>query len=105
MTNRLLYLQVECDRAAREFLALAAWGFNRTAVRAAVNQMTSASSQTSSASAWLLEHIAKLPQREEADQLLHKLIQADAALRAHRARPEAESETLACSFAGRLRYC
>ena len=105
MTNSLLHLQFECDRAAREFLALAAWGFNRSAVRAAVNQLTSGSSQSTSAFAWLVEHTGKLPQQDEAAQLLHQLVKADAALRAQRERPEAARELLTCSFAGRLRFC
>jgi hypothetical protein len=103
MPNTFLYLQIECDRAAREFLALAAWGFNRSAVRATVNALTSGPSQSSSALAWLVEHVAKLPQPEEAERLLCDLVHADAALRAHRNRPEAEREVLECSFAGRLR--
>ena len=105
MQNTLLHLQFECDRAAREFLALAAWGFNRSAVRTAVNQLTGRSSQSASAFAWLVEHAAKLPEHEEAERLLHRLVQADAALRSHRERPETASELLACSFVGRLRYC
>lgn len=105
MQNRLLHLQFECDRAVREFLALAAWGFNRSAVRTAVNQLTSGSNQTGSALAWLREHTAKLPEQEEAEQLLRELVQADAALRSYRARPEARSDAFNCSFAGRLRYC
>jgi hypothetical protein len=103
MPNTLLQLQLECDRVVREFLALAAWGFNRSAVRAAVNQLTTPSSPSTCAFAWLVEHTTKLPQHEEAEQLLHRLVQADAALRAHRERPETPSELLACSFAGRLR--
>lgn len=105
MRNTFLHLQFECDRAAREFLALAAWGFNRSAVRAAVNQLTSGPSQSVSALAWLAEHTAKLPESEEAETLLQDLVQADAALRAHRESPQAESELLACGFAGRLRTC
>ncbi|HEX2855533.1 MAG TPA: hypothetical protein VHO24_20020 [Opitutaceae bacterium] len=105
MPNSLLHHQFACDRAAREFLALAAWGFNRTAVRAAVNQLTSGTHQPPSALAWLVEHVAKLPQHDEAERLLHDLVQADAALRIHRSRPEATRESLACVFAGRLRYC
>jgi hypothetical protein len=103
--NTFLYLQFECDRAAREFLALAAWGFNRSAVRIAVNQLTSGTSQSASALAWLREHTAKLPQSAEPEQLLKSLVEADAALRAHRESPEAESELLSCGFAGRLRTC
>ncbi|HEX2855528.1 MAG TPA: hypothetical protein VHO24_19995 [Opitutaceae bacterium] len=105
MRNTFLHLQLECDRAAREFLALAAWGFNRSAVRAAVNQLTSGASQGVSALAWLVEHTAKLPESAEAGRLLQDLVQADAALRAHRERPEAESELRTCDFAGRLRTC
>ena len=105
MRNTFLHLQFECDRAAREFLALAAWGFNRSAVRAAVNQLTSGSTQSSSAYAWLVEHTAKLPESETAERLLQDLVRADAALREYRARPEAAEESLACSFSGRLRYC
>jgi hypothetical protein len=105
MPNTFLHLQIECDRAAREFLALAAWGFNRSAVRAAVNVLTSGPHQSVSALRRLVEHVAKLPQPEEAEQLLRDLVQADTALRAHRSRPEAEREVLECSFAGRLRTC
>jgi hypothetical protein len=105
MQNRLLHLQFECDRAVREFLALAAWGFNRNAVRMAVNQLTSGSYQPTAALAWLEEHAAKLPQQDEAQALLYDLIRADAALRAYRSRPEARSDTFNCAFAGRLRYC
>jgi hypothetical protein len=101
--NTLLHLQFECDRAAREFLALAAWGFNRSAVRDAVNRLTSGPSQSTSAMAWLAEHMAKLPQDEEPARRLHDLVQADAVLRAYKARPEALREMLNCSFAGRLR--
>jgi hypothetical protein len=103
MQNTLLHLQFECDRAAREFLALAAWGFNRSAVREAVNRMTSGSSQSSSALAWLIEHTAKLPLDEEPARRLHQLVQADSALRAYKSRPEATRELLNCSFATRLR--
>jgi hypothetical protein len=103
MQNTFLHLQFECDRAAREFLALAAWGFNRSAVRDAVNRMTSGSAQSASALAWLSEHTAKLPQNEEPVRRLHELVQADSALRAYKARPEATREFLNCSFAGRLR--
>src|SRR5215207_7530981 len=92
--NTLLYLQFECDRAAREFLALAAWGFNRSAVHEAVNRMTSGSTQSSSAMAWLIDHIAKLPPDEEPARRLHELVQADCALRAYKARPEATREVL-----------
>jgi hypothetical protein len=105
MPNTLLQLQIECDRAAREFLALAAWGFNKSAVRQAVNTMTSTSSAAAAAHAWLLEHTAKLPMNHEATQRLHDLVQADAALRAYKARPEAAREWADCSFAGRVRYC
>lgn len=101
--HALLHLQFECDRAAREFLALAAWGFNRGAVREAVNRLTSGSSPSTSALAWLTEHTAKLPQDEEPTRRLHELVQADAALRAYKARPEAMREMLNCNFASRLR--
>jgi hypothetical protein len=103
MQNTLLHLQFECDRAAREFLALAAWGFNRSAVRDAVNRMTSGSSQSTSALAWLIEHTSKLPLDQEPARRLHELVQADAALRAYKARPEALRELINCSFPNRLR--
>lgn len=105
MPNTFLQLQIECDRAAREFLALAAWGFNKSAVRQAVNTMTSSSSASAAALAWLNEHTAKLPMNEEPKRLLHELVQADAALRSYKARPEAAREFAECSFAGRLRLC
>jgi hypothetical protein len=103
MQNTLLHLQFECDRAAREFLALAAWGFNRSAVRDAVNRMTSGSIQSTSALAWLIEHTSKLPLDQEPARRLHELVQADAALRAYKARPEALRELINCSFSNRLR--
>jgi hypothetical protein len=103
MQNTLLHLQMECDRAAREFLALAGWGFNRSAVRDAVNRMTSNSTQSSSALSWLMEHTAKLPLSEEPARRLHELVRADCALRAYKARPEAAREVVDCSFANRLR--
>jgi hypothetical protein len=105
MHNDLLHLQIECDRAAREFLAIAAWGFNRTAARHAVNTMTSGSSASNAALAWLLEHTAKLPMNEEPARRLHELVQADKALRARKAHPDAARAILECGFAGRLRYC
>lgn len=105
MQNNFLHLQFECDRAAREFLALAAWGFNKSAVRQAVNTMTSNSSASTAALAWLVEHTAKLPMNEEPARRLHELVQADKALRAEKARPEAARELADCSFPGRLRYC
>jgi hypothetical protein len=101
--NTFLYLQFECDRAAREFLALAAWGFNRSAVRDAVNRMTGGCAQSASALAWLTEHTAKLPRNEEPARRLRELVQADAALRAYKVRPEAARELLNCHFGSRLR--
>jgi hypothetical protein len=103
MPNSFLHLQIECDRAAREFLALAAWGFNKNAVRQAVNTMTSSSSASASARAWLDEHTNKLPMNEEPRRLLQDLVQADAALRAYKATPEAAQALAECDFAGRLR--
>ncbi|MEO7413700.1 MAG: hypothetical protein ABIZ81_10105 [Opitutaceae bacterium] len=103
MPSTLLQLQFECDRAAREFLALAAWGFNRTAVREAVNTMTSSSSASVAALAWLAEHTAKLPSNQEPTQRLHDLVNADAALRAYKARPEAARDLADCAFAARVR--
>jgi hypothetical protein len=105
MPNRFSHLQSECDRAARQFLALAAWGFNRSAVRAALHQLTSESNQPLSALAWLTEHTAKLPQRDEAERWLHYLVKTDAALRTHRARVESASPTLAYNFTPRLSCC
>jgi hypothetical protein len=105
MQNTFLQLQFECDRAAREFLALAAWGFNKSAVRQAVNAMTSSSSASTAALAWLTEHTAKLPMNEEPTQRLHDLVQADAALRAYKVRPEAARELTDCAFTSRLRFC
>ena len=105
MQNNLLHLQFECDRAAREFLALAAWGFNRNAVRQAVNTMTSSSSASTAALAWLVEHTAKLPMNGEPAQRLHELVQADRALRAHKTSPQAAREVALCNFPGRLRFC
>lgn len=103
MQKTLLLLQFECDRAAREFLALAAWGFNRSAVRQAVNTMTSSSSAAGASLAWLVDHTTKLPMNEEPLRLLHELVQADAALRAYKSRPEAARELADCGFVGRLR--
>ena len=103
MQNSLLYLQLECDRAAREFLALAAWGFNRASVREAVNLLTSGDRQSPMALAWLTDHIAKLLPDEEPALLLHNLVQADLALRAYKERPEATEELLNCNFPNRLR--
>ena len=103
MPNHLLHLQFECDRAAREFLALAAWGFNRGTVRDAVSRLTSGKNQPASALAWLVEHAAKLPLSDEPARRLHELVQADSALRAYKARPEAAQELLGGSFATRLR--
>ena len=105
MKNNFLHLQIECDRAAREFLSLAAWGFNRAAVRQAVNTMTSTSSASTAALAWLVEHTAKLPMNEEPARRLHELVQADKALRAYKAQPEASREHVECAFNGRLRFC
>src|SRR5689334_1429171 len=104
MQNHLLFLQMECDRAAREFLALAAWGFNRTAVRQAVNTMTGSSSASTSALAWLVEHTAKLPLSEEPARRLHELVEADKALRAFKKRPEAARSVVECAFAGRVAF-
>jgi hypothetical protein len=103
MHNKLLQLQFECDRAAREFLALAAWGFNRGSVRDALNRLTSGPNQPASALAWLVEHVAKLPSIDEPARRLHELVQADSALRAYKARPEAAQEALNGSFGTRLR--
>lgn len=103
MHHKLLQLQFECDRAAREFLALAAWGFNRESVRDAVSRLTSGAKQPASALAWLVEHAAKLPSTDEPARRLHELVQADSARRACKARPEIAQELLNASFATRLR--
>ena len=103
LPNPLLQLQIDCDRAAREFLALAAWGFNKSAVREAVNTMTSSSSASVAARAWLVEHTEKIPMNDEPRQRLDDLVRADTALRAYKASPEAAQALAECSFAGRVR--
>lgn len=105
MANTLLKLQFECDRAAREFLAIPAWGYQRSKVREAVNNLTSGSQQSRASLVWLLEQAAKLPTQDEPTQKLHELVQADAALRSHKSRPESARELEECNFPSRLRAC
>jgi hypothetical protein len=102
MYDKLLHLQFECDRAAREFLALAAWGFNRANVRDKVSRLMSGPHQPASAVAWLVEHAAKLPRPDDAARRLHQLVHADSALRAYKAALEAGPETFQRCAATRL---
>ena len=97
---------VACEVAHRVDLALQpAASTLKNAVRQAVNTMTSPSSASTAAQAWLAEHTAKLPMNEEATRLLRDLVKADAALRAYKARPETAREWADCSFVGRVRFC
>jgi hypothetical protein len=85
MYDKLLHLEFECDRAAREFLAAAAGGFNRESVRETVSRLISGPKQSAPAVAWLVEHAAKLPTTADATRRLHQLVHADSALRAYKA--------------------
>jgi hypothetical protein len=103
MSTILLRLQLECDHAAREFLALPAWGTQRTNVRTAVNQLTSSTPEYRSALAWLTDQARRLPSQEEALEKLGRLVHADSALRSYKCRPDAIRELIECSFPGRVR--
>jgi hypothetical protein len=102
MYDKLLHLEFECDRAAREFLAAAAWGFNRESVREAVSRLTRGPKQSASAVAWLVEHAAKLPSTADAARRLHQLVHADAALRAYKSTLEVAPEVFHRQAATRL---
>ncbi|HEX2853747.1 MAG TPA: hypothetical protein VHO24_10955 [Opitutaceae bacterium] len=104
MYDKLLHLEFECDRAAREFLAAAAWGFNRESVREAVSRLMSGPKQPASALAWLVEHAAKLPTTADAARRLHQLVHADSALRAYKSALEATPQVFHRDPANRLHY-
>jgi hypothetical protein len=103
MSTILLRLQLECDHAAREFLAIPAWGAQRSNVRAAVNKLTGSTPEYRTARVWLTEQARALPAQEEAFQKLDRLVHADATLRSYRCRPDAIRELIECSFPGRVR--
>lgn len=104
MYDKLLHLEFECDRAAREFLAAAAWGFNRESVRETVSRLVSSPQQSASAVAWLVEHAAKLPSTADATRRLHQLVHADSVLRAYRVALEAPSYAFHRGTANQLHY-
>lgn len=103
MPTILLSLQLECDHAAREFLAIPSWGDQRSNVRAAVNKLTGSTPEYRTALTWLTEQARILPPQDEAVGKLDRLVRADTALRSYRCRPDAIRELIECSFPGRVR--
>ncbi|MEO7413830.1 MAG: hypothetical protein ABIZ81_10770 [Opitutaceae bacterium] len=99
----LLYLQLECDRAAREVLAIPSWKCERRKVTEAINLMTGDSRRSTEALAWLIIESGKLPMSDEPARKLNELVRADAELRAARKRPEAVRELFQSMFPGRVR--
>ena len=103
MPTILLRLQLECDHAAREFLAIPNWGEQRSNVRVAVNKLTGSTSEYRVALTWLTEQARALPVEDEAIKKLDRLVCADTALRSYRRRPDAIRELIESSFPGRVR--
>ncbi|HEX2852651.1 MAG TPA: hypothetical protein VHO24_05390 [Opitutaceae bacterium] len=87
MNDALKELEIECQRAAEEFLSLN-WGNSKPRVRAAVDEMLSGSKLFTSSMAWLLRESVKLPVQAEPARRLNDLVVAISALRARKSQLE-----------------
>ena len=82
METALNDLRAECDRTAREFLAIEGWKCPKWKVENYVKELRSSSALSSSAMGWLLRQTTTLPVQAEPARRLHELVHAITALRA-----------------------
>lgn len=80
-------LEVECNRAAEEFIGIN-WGNSKTKVRAAVAEMMLGSNLFTSSMGFLLKECAKLPVQYQPARRLNDLVVALTELRAKKSQLE-----------------
>jgi hypothetical protein len=88
MSDDLSQLDVECRRAADEFLSLD-WGYSKPRVVSAVNEMLAGSRLYNASMAFLLRESIKLPVQAEPARRLNDLVSAIRSLRIRQRQLEA----------------
>ena len=82
MDRAICELRDERDRAARDTLALEGWKCSRSSVAWAVEAMLANSQQSTTALGWLLRQIGDLPESQEKEEAMAKVLDLSFAIAA-----------------------